>query len=89
MYIDSLQNVAYSFMGCIRNFTVGGKALPSPSQEVEVQPCTTTLEQGSFFYSDGGYVQMSKYLSFSWDLFNFSTYSILQTHSVLSICFSK
>ncbi|XP_051826295.1 laminin subunit alpha-3 isoform X1 [Antechinus flavipes] len=46
-----------SFVGCLRNFKLDGKALDSPSQNSGVRPCLGgPLEKGVYFSQDGGHI---------------------------------
>uniref|UniRef100_A0A5F8G2Z2 Laminin subunit alpha-3 n=1 Tax=Monodelphis domestica TaxID=13616 RepID=A0A5F8G2Z2_MONDO len=46
-----------SFIGCLRNFQLDGKALDTPSQNFGVTPCLGgPLEKGMYFSQDGGHI---------------------------------
>ncbi|XP_031802383.1 laminin subunit alpha-3 isoform X2 [Sarcophilus harrisii] len=46
-----------SFVGCLRNFKLHGKALDTPSQNSGVRPCLGgPLEKGVYFSQDGGHI---------------------------------
>lgn len=53
-----VQNVPRkSFVGCLRNFNVGGKPVHSYHQNSGVLPCLdNTLEEGVSFFNEGGYI---------------------------------
>jgi len=59
---------AGGFVGCLRNMKHSRTDLDSPSASIDTQPCTTAVEQGSFFYSMGGHVVLSKNFSVPLDL---------------------
>uniref|UniRef100_A0A674D4A9 Laminin subunit alpha-4-like n=1 Tax=Salmo trutta TaxID=8032 RepID=A0A674D4A9_SALTR len=54
---NDLQNSAYSFTGCVKNFQLNGQWLSSVSQTFGVTPCFEGLsEPGTYFSEEGGYV---------------------------------
>ncbi|XP_021350179.1 laminin subunit alpha-like isoform X1 [Mizuhopecten yessoensis] len=56
----NLEGASTSFQGCVRNLMVNDRNFSNPQLEFQVQPCSTNLEQGSYFYSNGGYVQLTQ-----------------------------
>lgn len=54
-----MQGVSTAFQGCIADLTLSGKSMPTPVVENDVRRCyTADYESGSFFFNNGGYVQL-------------------------------
>ncbi|XP_054841846.1 laminin subunit alpha-3 [Eublepharis macularius] len=57
-----LQNVPQkSFVGCLRNFNIGGKLTHIPHQNKGIVPCLdNALENGVSFFNEGGHIVIEK-----------------------------
>jgi len=49
-----------TFIGCLRNFKVNSKDLGNPSRKFGVSRCSEKVEEGAFFYGNGGYIRLCK-----------------------------
>jgi len=49
-----------TFEGCLRNFKVNSKDLGNPSRKYGVTKCSDKVEEGAFFYGNGGYIRLCK-----------------------------
>eukprot|EP00102_Acyrthosiphon_pisum_P016424 XP_008187385.2 PREDICTED: laminin subunit alpha [Acyrthosiphon pisum] len=47
-----------TFEGCLRNFKVNSKDLGTPSHKYGVTKCSDKVEEGAFFYGNGGYIRL-------------------------------
>ena len=54
------QQITTSFQGCMRNLTMNGADFGEPESTPQTLSCSGQVELGSFFYAEGGYVQLSK-----------------------------
>lgn len=57
-----------TFEGCLRNFKVNSKDLGSPSHTYGVTKCSDKVEEGAFFYGNGGYIRLCKLIMLIWFL---------------------
>lgn len=51
------------FVGCIRYPSLQGTSFGSPSADFATQPCSGSMESGTFIGDGGGNVQLSKYIT--------------------------
>ncbi|XP_063440155.1 laminin-like protein epi-1 isoform X2 [Mytilus trossulus] len=65
----NLMGVSTAFQGCIADLTLSGKPMPTPIVENDVRRCyTANYESGSFFFNNGGYVQLDDTFSVGVDI---------------------
>lgn len=53
---DNLQDMTDFFTGCLKNLKLSGQSFGDPNKEVNTQPCTTTIEAGTYVGEGGGHV---------------------------------
>ncbi|KAJ8306103.1 hypothetical protein KUTeg_016648 [Tegillarca granosa] len=66
----NLKDASGSFIGCIKNFKSMDKSIPEASitNVGSIQQCNSRLESGTFFHTDGGYVQLYENFNVGLDL---------------------
>jgi laminin alpha 3/5 len=55
-----LLSIDSPFRGCLRNFQIKNKPPSSPTYINSVQPCTSEVENGFYFYPNAGYLKLSE-----------------------------
>lgn len=56
--LKNLDGVTTGFIGCLRGLSLNDQSLVNPSYEVAVEPCSAEVEEGTFFYAEGGYLTL-------------------------------
>lgn len=57
-----------TFEGCLRHFKLNSKDLGHASRKVGVTKCSDKVEQGAFFYGNGGYIRLCKLIILTYTL---------------------
>lgn len=58
MTLKKVQNVDSPFRGCLRNFVMRNKSPGDPLVTHSVQPCSSEVENGFYFYPNSGYLKL-------------------------------
>lgn len=64
----NLGGVTDGFLGCIRNIRFNDEEIEEPPVLNNTLPCSDRTDVGSYFYSDGGYIQIADNFSVGLDL---------------------
>lgn len=62
MTLKKLQHIETPFRGCLKNFMLRNKLPGDPLLTHSVQPCTTEVENGFFFYPNSGFLRLGRTL---------------------------
>lgn len=67
MASNNMDGITQGFSGCIRNLQLDGIPFGTPTEHF-VEPCTSSVESGSFFSADGGYIALDDQFKVGLDL---------------------